>query len=408
MAEDTQIDYPHTAATTWSGYVYQGKVALYHCLKLIEQGNPEFELQLDSTDDFAIYENQVLKTAHQVKAKIGTTRNSYKTALEKCAEIDAYRKTGSSRFMHVSVKLDDSTDYKSNYGECVSFYQYGTLSHCSLGSIDRLSKEILRKICGARQEPLSEQLIDHNYNLLSEKITTTAMEIHRMVQEDGVKANKAAFEKRISSQELLSDLMNANPYNNTEYYAVELKSKLFLYLEDRIEQSMPGLADVAHIKAKPLFDYVRLADTNELIALCQLIKPSERFSTVQRADIRRYSELITSMTAIPRFTRLPHYVDANKSFYLPTALDIPFPQDEIGCISDLEEEMSSNSNLLDLLFEYNNLITSRSSKSFRLDTKYTSSDDLGNDSTRNRIDSNYTKSLCLSIITKTDAEEQLK
>lgn len=46
----------HSAADTRSGFIYQGKVALYHVLKLIfdEDNADEFHLQLDSLENFAI------------------------------------------------------------------------------------------------------------------------------------------------------------------------------------------------------------------------------------------------------------------------------------------------------------------------------------------------------------------
>jgi hypothetical protein len=72
VSDNTDKNYPATAITTWSGFVYQGKIALYHCLKMINQGDVDFELQLDSSDDFAIYKSGVLTSAHQVKAKITT------------------------------------------------------------------------------------------------------------------------------------------------------------------------------------------------------------------------------------------------------------------------------------------------------------------------------------------------
>ena len=60
MSDEEASKYPHSAISTWSGFVYQGKVALYHCLKLINQGDSDFQLQLDSTDDFAIYKDNNL------------------------------------------------------------------------------------------------------------------------------------------------------------------------------------------------------------------------------------------------------------------------------------------------------------------------------------------------------------
>ncbi|MFY3974815.1 hypothetical protein ACOTHX_01425 [Achromobacter xylosoxidans] len=55
MNNDNEKNYPTTAVATWSGFVYQGKIALYHRLKLINQGDADFELQLDSSDNLEIY-----------------------------------------------------------------------------------------------------------------------------------------------------------------------------------------------------------------------------------------------------------------------------------------------------------------------------------------------------------------
>lgn len=52
----------HSAADIWNGFIYQGKVALYHVLKLINNDKDNVDglhLQLDSLENFAIirYEN---------------------------------------------------------------------------------------------------------------------------------------------------------------------------------------------------------------------------------------------------------------------------------------------------------------------------------------------------------------
>ncbi|WP_034689047.1 hypothetical protein [Acinetobacter sp. 263903-1] len=50
---------PDSAISSWGGFVYQGKIALFHSIKLLMDGSFEgkevkkFALQLDSTDDFA-------------------------------------------------------------------------------------------------------------------------------------------------------------------------------------------------------------------------------------------------------------------------------------------------------------------------------------------------------------------
>lgn len=396
--------YPATAVSTWSGYVYQGKIALYHALKLIHQGELDFELQLDSSDDFAIYKGGALVSAHQVKAKVGTYRSEYSEALEKSSAIQHDRIKGVMRYFHVSVELNDTSDYTGTNQERVEFYSYGNNKYCGLGEIEGLTKTVIKEICVSKSILLTDDLLHYNYCLLSENISTQAVAIHRMVQVDKEKANKAAYESRLTAQGLLDDVVNNNPYNNTEYYAVDLRAKLHNHLEDRLDQALPGMSDAAYKRALSLFEHIRASEACDMQTLCQLMKPSERFSSLQKADIRRYSNLIEAMTIEPTFKQFPHYLDSAKQFYLPTALDLPLVEDEEGCTADLLGEIESNGDLLKLLFEYNNLIPCRSSQSFVINTKFTHPDDLDDQAVKDKIDSNILKAFCISIVTKEDAE----
>lgn len=404
MSQDEDEKYPASAVSTWSGYVYQGKIALYHSLKLIYAGDVDFELQLDSSDDFAIYKNGLVSSAHQVKAKIGKYRSTYSEALEKAAAIEFDRKKGISRYIHVSVQLDNTDEHIGTNGETVNFYSYGNKFHCGLGEIEGLTKAIIAQICKSKSITLSDNLLNYNYCLLSEKISSKAVEIHRIVQEDRVKANQAAYANRITAKSILDDITTKNPYNNTEYYAVDLKARLQTHLEDRLDQSLPSMSDSTYQRARRLCEHIRATDASELKTLCQLMKPSERFKDLQKLDIRRYSNLIQAMTVEPIFHQLPHYLDSEKRFYIPTALDVD-NNDE--CTSDILAEMESNGDLLKLLFEYNHLIASKSTDSFTFNTKFTSADELDQQEVQDRIDSNITKSLCISIVTKDDAEARL-
>lgn len=406
MSDEEDV-YPHSAISSWSGFVYQGKVALYHCLTLIRDNDADFELQLDSTDDFAVYKNGVLSSAHQVKAKIGKHRSTYVGALEKSATIELDRIQGTNRFIHVSVALLDTSDFKGSSGEIVKFYSYGNEKHCGLDDIESLTKTVISQICKSKSISLSEKLLNANYCLLSEKITSKALEIHKKIQIDGDSERKAAYENRISGQSIFEDILNQNPYDDTEYYAIELKVRLNSYLEDKLDNSLPGMTDAVYKRARRLYEHVRDSEANELKTLCQLMKPSERFSRIQRVDIRRYSGLIQAIDVEPIYNKLPHYRDKQKKFYVPTALDLSGSEDHNECASDICSELKSNENLIELLFEYNNLIASRAKESFMIDTKYTISADLSDQTTQERIDSNIIKTLCISIVTKEDAEARL-
>ncbi|MCG3811239.1 hypothetical protein I3260_03180 [Photobacterium damselae] len=396
--------YPASAISSWSGFVYQGKVALYHSLKLIHDGDLDFELQLDSSDDFAIYKAGKLHSAHQVKAKISKYRSGYSTALEQSTLIEYDKIKGTSRYFHVSVQLDNTADHEGTSGEIVKFYRYGDNFHCGLGEIEGLTKALIKKICDKRSITVSDNLINFNYCLLSEKISTKAIHNHKLNQVDGFSENKAAYEGRIQARDILEELLAENPYQNRDYYAVELKARLQTYLEERLDQALPTMSDVNYERSRRLCEHIRDTHINELKNLCQMMKPSERFQDIQKGDIRRYTKLIQAISVEPTFNHLPHYLDSENRFYVPTALDVDESED---CESDMNFEMKNNGDLLRLLFEYNHLIASKAEASFTFDTKFTNSANFDDKLATEKLESNITKSLCISVMTKDDAEGRL-
>ncbi|ASO28805.1 hypothetical protein CG015_05685 [Vibrio anguillarum] len=396
--------YPASAISSWSGFVYQGKVALYHSLKLIHDGDLEFELQLDSSDDFAIYKDGKLHTAHQVKAKISKYRSGYTTALEQSTLIEYDKIKGTTRYFHVSVQLNNTDDHKGASGETVKFYRYGDNYYCGLGEIEGLTKELIKKICDKQSITVSDNLINLNYCLLSETISNKAIQAHRLNQVDGLSENQAAYENRIGARSILDSILNENPYQNKDYYAVELKIRLQTHLEECLELALPNMTDATYERARRLCEHIRETPINELKTLCQMMKPSERFQDVQTNDIRRYTKLIQAISVEPIFNHLPHYLDSENRFYVPTSLDVDESEE---CEFDMIREMKNNGALLRLLFEYNHLIASKAEASFTFNTKFTNSDDFDNKPATEKLESNIIKSLCISVITKEDAEGRL-
>lgn len=79
----------HDASPSWSGFNYQGKVAIFYALKFINtsfKANPDYDftghrLILERNEDFEIEVNTVVKTVHQVKAYQHSSFSKYKNAL---------------------------------------------------------------------------------------------------------------------------------------------------------------------------------------------------------------------------------------------------------------------------------------------------------------------------------------
>lgn len=401
--------YPESAISSWSGFVYQGKVALYHCLKLIEGGEQDFELQLDSTDDFAIYKDGKLKSSHQVKAKVGKYRSAYQGALEKSAAISGDRIQGTKRFFHISVEISDTKDYTAPNKEVVKFYDYNGKRYCGLGEIEPISKELVKRICQSWNGSFvsSENTLNLNYCLLSERISSKAIEIHKKNQVDGLPEDEAAYKYRISSMEILDDLLNKDPYKDIGHYSSELRKDLYEHLEVTLDDLLPSMSDAQYERARHLFDHLQELSSNELQRLCQMIKPSESFSKIQQMDIERYSELIKSFCVDPIFKGLPHYRDQEKKFYLPTAISLVSEKESKRCTEHLRRQLSENRNLISILFEYNNLIAAYAPKSFKVDSRITEGDEFDPQNTKDNRDDRITKLLSVSVLTMADAESKL-
>lgn len=400
--------YPESAISSWSGFVYQGKVALYHSLKLIANDVVDFELQLDSTDDFAIYQGNKLLSAHQVKAKIGSYRSSYEGALKKSALISGDRQKGTDRYFHVSVQISDASDYKDTNNEVVKFYDYGEKKYCGLGEIENLTKLLLKHIIEQRTGSTpSEKQLTQNYCLTSEKISSKAIEIHKQNQEDGLTENQAAYTNRISSNELLDSLLNIGLQNDLEFFAIELRKNIFEYLELLLDGALPSIDDSQYLRTRALFDHLHDLRPEDIEHLCQLIKPSEQFSKVQRIDIERYSELIQHLANEPILDRLPHYIDSEHNFYLPTAIALLSARESNSCVDNIRLEMKQNEKLLPLLFEYKNLIAHTAPKSFTIESKITDNDGSDPGYQEDSQEGKITRELNVAIITRADAEAKL-
>lgn len=399
--------YPHSAISSWSGFVYQGKIALYHTLTLMLQDDYDFDLQLDSTEDFAIYKAGVLISAHQVKAKIGKYRSDYNSALKKAGEISGDRIQGSIRYIHVSVEISDVSDFISPNGEIVKFYSYDENKYCGLGDIEELTKKLILKICESRQSIVSERLIQTNYCIVSEKISSQAIEIHRKNQVEGVSEDKAAYTFTIKASDILDDILNNNHCTDIEYFSLELKNDLYKYLEARLDLALPTMSDNQYLRFQRLFEHIYKLESEDLKRLCQLIKPSEQFSKIQKMDISRYSTLIQKIFIEPNFSGIPHYADKHNNFYLPTAISLNNEEESLDCISQIEQETKDNKELLFLLFEYGNLIAAHSPSSFFIESKITDLDDLNDLDFNVEQKNNITKELNINIITIEDVEEKL-
>lgn len=97
------------ASPSWSGFNYQGKVALYHSLKIInshlyDEERYDFELMLENTEDFEIVKAGESISLHQVKAYNNSNYSNYANALLEIT-LELYKNQTSKGYMHTWKKI---------------------------------------------------------------------------------------------------------------------------------------------------------------------------------------------------------------------------------------------------------------------------------------------------------------
>jgi len=121
----------HSAVPSWSGYVYQGKIALYHVLRIIQEKYASdssfdfsnYSLEVEWQEDFSIKEGEKYLSIHQVKAyQNGTYYTAYNEAIE-----DIYYKLkkhiAPMGYIHLWHQIS-YTDTVSNFDELKIHNQY--------------------------------------------------------------------------------------------------------------------------------------------------------------------------------------------------------------------------------------------------------------------------------------------
>lgn len=94
----------HDASPSWSGFNYQGKVALYYALRLINEKAADFDftdysLVLENTEDFEVRLKDTPISLHQVKAYQNSSFSSYSKALVGIT-LELYNEKSAQGYIH--------------------------------------------------------------------------------------------------------------------------------------------------------------------------------------------------------------------------------------------------------------------------------------------------------------------
>ncbi len=360
--------YPGTANPTWSGFIYQGHVALYHSICCLID-DLEFDLQLDSVEDFSIFTNGIALSTHQVKALAYDKRNDYLIALEKAASTHIGCDASTTRYFHVSSKLDDISDFQGASGNNVKFYPYvtnGITKHfCYLQDIVILVKGKIHEYLELNGLATSDFLLNFKFDLLHSKIASQVVLIHAYNQDGLLSAAEAAYTQTICSKELQALLTEetAHPEDIT-YQRVKAKSAFYEHFYDYLNSSSFNDVDPSiKIKVTKVIDSIKSLDDPSFTLLWKSLCFGSSESSLDNEKVYDYVDIIAEIKKEPVLTDVPPYYKClQEDKYLPTSISINKPMREIKFAEDLIYQLKKNANLIDILVEYEWLIAACANK----------------------------------------------
>ena len=405
---------PHSAIPSWSGYIYQGKIAFYEVLRIIKKNLNEdknilivklknlkwstthnkltlidfqyqwiefcknsnydfskYSLEVEWQEDFAIKIGDKYKSIHQVKAYAeGTSPTQYNDAL-----VDLYdkldKKVGDIGFLNIwktigftertdsknfeDLKIKNKGSYSTEIIEKVRIYKYCTNNDtCDLDEADNL---ILKKIEEIYQENNFgiESLTSEQYKYirfkLYELLDTHILEVHKRIKD---KNDTMEF------SEILEFFKTNYEEYSLEYQQIKVKNYLFLSAID----------EYCNDSRKCSLD---ICDTN-----CSLYKVEEELKNMSTGEVHQlilnatpqYDSKLDILTQISGLKngliKTYHQLDLNKKTsnfhyqtsdktYLPSSITISDEDDK----ADISKKIILNKDLDSIAnqFEINVIIS---------------------------------------------------
>lgn len=373
---------PHTAISTWSGFVYQGKIALYHCLKLITDdfaGSRELKLQLESQDDFAVFKAGQCLSLHQVKAYKETLFSAYSKAIETQKE-QALSRGIDAAYFHVARAISNVPDsFLLNYHP-VKFYSYPDVCeekdnlYCPLDTIDsNIEKQIKLLINTSGLPPWKAQalLCKSAREILEAIINEKVISVHDQIHKSVLLLQAEIASKEFIDFAVLYEILEADSYDKfegEEYFLSRLQIDIGVYYQDFCDLLPCTLTQSTQTKLDDYLAAIIALDTQGMMGFLQATMPHRkgRFTKLSEFKDHTFDSDAMRLGLFEIFHKLTQSVKApggqphftwmhNDKFYYPTGIHTSAEAQDVICHDILKQALSED---VEFLFEGGALITS--------------------------------------------------
>jgi hypothetical protein len=365
------------AVASWSGFIYQGKVALYSAIQLLidDKLSNSYKLKVENLDDFAIFNDKTALYIHQVKSTKSTYRSSYNKALNQAAAvISDHFNIDTQRFFHVSVDIGDFTNHSHN-GKTVSFFKYhdGKL-FVPPDEIDGMLKEIISNYLDNNLIINSPELVSHKFDKLNSLLAQRVNFAHALNQNQ----NYTQYESTDCSPILFSEIIDCL---KSVVIDIHDKKHLLFRFQSQLMQIIDEFADFYEEENSDELEceLVHLSTCKEVISnldsrlierLYISLDPTN-FSVENDIGIGSLHKYLNIINKLPLFisnNNLPHYLNAKYDKYIPSCIELNGMSKKVQ-VNKLDKHLSelrSNTTLLNILFEFDNLIVAINESSFKV------------------------------------------
>lgn len=281
----------HSAISGWSGFVYQGKVAIYHSMHLLNTDElaERYLLQLDSLEDFAILDtNGAIKSLHQVKAKSSEQYSTYREDFNKLI-VQNGSFHAESAFFHLAVKNEKNTAYIEIKHSPIQIYHYHDgKPFCGLKDIDQYIEYLISRwlVNQNKAQYNNPQYVELIRNCLEEIILSQVIRIHAANHSGAASINECAFNLTIPLRHFVETLGTdlTNWATSDEYYCHLIRNDINLYYQEfllELEKDGP-LEEISEKHLSKYLIHISKLDTEHLVKFIKTILPHRiaKFETI--------------------------------------------------------------------------------------------------------------------------------
>lgn len=288
------------AITSWSGFIYQGMIAVLTSLHKLSNDYNTYKscvLKIEKLDDFSIHDaNDVCLSLHQVKCKKAILTSAYVDAIESLT-IKRRQLNNVPSFLHTSVGITDFTS------TTVSLYDYDGSKYMPILQVLEKQEKYLEKIL---TEHFDETYLNKEVvRVLVQKLNFVVIDIVLKAHSENMVGNRPLGEvnRSINMSTFMQVIKDYDLSGSPIDYVQVYKQHFSLLCREYIQEEGITGDELSHIDV--VFDRINNLSEDNFEKFLQILLPMTELEKIGRNNF---------LTAIPTGFDVPFLYFMSKTF----------------------------------------------------------------------------------------------